>query len=111
VFRDLRNASLLTGKCAACEYRRIDLAGQGAKLKLKKPLKGEYVVTGTLDGVSEGKIAILVRGERSLVELADVDKAHLVFAWKRDKPAGGHAPWGGDKKTREQKLSAEERSR
>jgi len=23
VFRDLRNASLLTGKCAACEYRRV----------------------------------------------------------------------------------------
>jgi ribosome maturation factor RimP len=91
------------------DYERF--AGLDAKLKLKKPLKGEYVVTGTLDGVSEGKIAILVRGQRSLVELADVDKAHLVFAWKRDKPAGGHAPWGGDKKSREQKLSAEERSR
>src|SRR5262245_4492563 len=93
----------------ASDYERF--AGRGAKLKLKKPLKGEDGVEGTLDGVSEGKIAILVRGERSLVELADVDKAHLVFAWKRDKPAGGHAPWGGDKKTREQKLSAEERSR
>jgi len=94
---------------ATSDYERF--AGRDAKLKLKKPLKGEYVVTGTLDGISEGKIAILVRGQRALVEHADVDKAHLVFAWKRDKPAGGHAPWGGDKKTRERKLSAEERSR
>lgn len=93
----------------AHDYERF--AGLDAKLKLKKPLRGEFVVTGTLDGVDDGKIAILVRGARSLVELADVDKANLVFSWKRDKPAGGHAPWGGDKKTREQKLSAEERSR
>jgi ribosome maturation factor RimP len=85
-------------------------AGHDAKLKLKQPLRGEYVVTATLEGVEDGKIAISMRGARSLVELADVDKARLVFAWKRDKPAGGHAPWGG-KKTREQKLSAGERSR
>jgi len=93
----------------AHDYERF--AGHDAKLKLKKPLRGEYVVSGTLDGLDDGKIAISVRGARSLIELADVDKAHLVFSWKRDKPAGGHAPWGGDKKAREQKLSAEERSR
>jgi ribosome maturation factor RimP len=93
----------------AHDYERF--AGQEAKLKLKQPLRGEYVVTGTLEGLEDGKIAISVRGARSLVELADVDKAQLVFSWKRDKPAGGHAPWGGDKKAREQKLSAEERSR
>ena len=91
------------------DYERF--AGHGAKLKLKQPLHGEYVVTGTVEGVKDGKIAILVRGKRSLVELGDVDKARLIFAWKRDKPTGGHAPWGGTKKTREQKLSAEERSR
>ena len=79
----------------AHDYERF--AGHAAKLKLKKPLRGEYVVTGTLDGLDEGKIAISVRGARSLVELADVDKAQLVFSWKRDKPVGGHAPWGGGK--------------
>jgi ribosome maturation factor RimP len=93
----------------AHDYERF--AGHDAKLKLKKALNGEFVVTGTLDGVEEGKIAISIRGRRSLVEIGDVDKARLVFAWKRGKPTGGHAPWGGSKKTREQKLSAEERSR
>jgi ribosome maturation factor RimP len=91
------------------DYERF--AGHDAKLKLKQPLGGEYVVTGTLGGVEDDKIVISVRGRRSLVEIGDVDKARLVFAWKRGKPTGGHAPWGGTKKTREQKLSAEERSR
>jgi hypothetical protein len=50
-----------------------------------------------------------IRGETAVVELADVEKARLVFAWKRGQPSGGRAPWGGDKKTREQELSAEER--
>ena len=93
----------------AHDYERF--AGHDAKLKLKKPVGGDYVVTGTLEGVVEGKVALSVRGKSVLVELSDVDKGHLVFSWKRDKPAGGHAPWGGDKKIREQKLSAEERSR
>jgi ribosome maturation factor RimP len=91
------------------DYERF--AGHDAKLKLKQALRGEYVVHGTLDGVEDGKIAMSIRGTRSLIELADVDRARLVFAWKRDKPAGGHAPWGGGKKTRERKLSAGERSR
>jgi ribosome maturation factor RimP len=87
-------------------------AGHDAKLKLKQPVRGEYVVTGALEGLDDqGRIVISIRGERAVVELADVDKARLVFAWKCDKPAGGHALWGGDKKSREQKLSAEERSR
>lgn len=93
----------------AHDYERF--TGHDAKLKLKKPVGGDYVVTGTLEGVVEGKVALSVRGKSVLVELSDVDKGHLVFSWKRDKPAGGHAPWGGDKKIREQKLSAEERSR
>ncbi|HEX6767341.1 MAG TPA: ribosome maturation factor RimP [Polyangiaceae bacterium] len=93
----------------AHDYERF--VGHEAKLKLKKPVKGEYVVTGTLEGLEDEKIAISIRGKRALVELADVDKGQLVFAWKRGKPAGGHAPWGGDKKIREQELPAEERSR
>ena len=94
----------------AHDYERF--SGREAKIKLKKPVHGEYVVTGTLEGMDpEGRILISIRGERAAVELADVDKAQLVFAWKRDKPSGGRAPWGGDKKTREQALSAEERSR
>jgi len=91
------------------DYERF--VGHDARLKLKKPLGGEHVVTATLEGVEDGKLAISVRGRRSLVELAEVDKGRLVFAWKRGKPTGGHAPWGGTKKTREQELSAEERSR
>jgi ribosome maturation factor RimP len=93
----------------AHDYERF--AGHEAKLKLKNPLRGEHVVTGTLEGLDGEKLVISVRGRRELVELANVDKAQLVFSWKRDKPAGGHAPWGGDKQAREQKLSAEERSR
>lgn len=93
----------------AHDYERF--VGLDARLKLKKPVNGEYVVTGTLEGLSDGKISISIRGKRALVELAEVDKGRLVFAWKRGKPVGGSAPWGGDKKTREQKLSAEERSR
>jgi ribosome maturation factor RimP len=93
----------------AHDYERF--AGHEARLKLRQPVRGEFVVTGTLEGLEDGKIAISIRGRRELVELADVDKARLVFAWKRGKPTGGHAPWGGNKKTREQELSAEERSR
>ena len=94
----------------ARDYERF--AGREAKLKLKKPLRGEYVVTGTLGGLDgEGRVSLTIRGEKAVVELADVEKARLVFAWKRDKPSGGRAPWGGDKKAREQELSAEERSR
>jgi ribosome maturation factor RimP len=93
----------------AHDYERF--AGHDAKLKLKKPLGGEYVVTGTLEGLEDGKIALSVRGRRALIELPDVDKGRLVFAWKRGKPTGGHAPWGGDKETRKRELSAAERSR
>jgi ribosome maturation factor RimP len=93
----------------AHDYERF--AGHEAKLKLKTPVRGEYVVTGVLEGLDGEKIAMSIRGQRASIALADVDKAHLVFSWKRGKPAGGHAPWGGNKKTREQELSAEERSR
>jgi len=76
-------------------------SGHEAKLKLKAPVRGEYVVTGTLEGLDgEGRVLISIRGERSVVELADVDKARLVFAWKRGEPGAGRAH-----------RSAEERSR
>jgi ribosome maturation factor RimP len=85
-------------------------AGQEAKLKLKQPVRGEYVVTGTLEGLdAEGRIQISIRGKLAAVELADVDKARLVFAWKRDKPAGPRPNRHGEKLVRE--LPAEERSR
>jgi ribosome maturation factor RimP len=94
----------------AHDYERF--AGQEAKLKLKQPRRGEYVVTGTLEGLDgEGRVLLSIRGERAVVELADVDKARLVFAWKRGQPGAPRSNRHEQKTVREQGLPAEERSR
>jgi ribosome maturation factor RimP len=92
----------------AHDYERF--TGRDAKLKLKKPVRGEYVVTGTLEGLDEeGRVLLTIRGERAAVELAEVDKARLVFSWKRDKPGGPRKGRHVDKLVREN--PAEERQR
>ena len=92
----------------ARDYERF--AGHEAKLKLKKPVRGEYVVTGTLEGLDEdGRVRLSIRGDLAVVELADVDKGRLVFAWKREKPGGPRSKRQSEKLVRE--LPAEERSR
>jgi ribosome maturation factor RimP len=90
----------------AHDYERF--ASRDARLKLKKPVRGEYVVYGTLDGLDdEGRVLLTIRGEQAIIELADVDNARLVFAWKRDKPGAARASRRGNQKTREHKLPAD----
>jgi ribosome maturation factor RimP len=71
------------------DYERF--SGQPAKLKLKQPRNSEYVIIGTLSGVSpEQRVTVQTeRGE--LVELGvdEIDNGHLVFDWKSGGPKAG----------------------
>lgn len=65
---------------SARDYERF--AGQLARLKLREPIDGQYVVRGTLHGLDERGQALLEteRGELS-VELANITSSRLVFDW------------------------------
>jgi ribosome maturation factor RimP len=70
------------------DFRRF--AGQAARLKLKQPVTGQYVLVGTLEGVDDANRVVLnVRGESIGIGLDDVDGARLVFEWSRGTPLGG----------------------
>jgi len=72
------------------DYERF--AGQPAKLKLKKPRNSEYVLIGTLNGLSPEKRVVIATERGELVELSldEIDNGHLVFDWK----TGGSRPGG-----------------
>jgi ribosome maturation factor RimP len=72
------------------DYQRF--AGQPAKLKLKQPRNSEYVIIGTLGGVSPEQRVIIQTERGELVELSldEIDNGHLVFDWK----SGGSRPGG-----------------
>jgi ribosome maturation factor RimP len=71
------------------DYERF--AGQPAKLKLKQARNSEYVISGTLSGLSPEK-RVLIQTERGeLVELSldEIDNGHLIFDWKSAGPRSG----------------------
>ncbi len=65
------------------DYERF--AGQGARVKLKAPIDGNYVITGTLHGLDEsGRVLIETeRSELMNIELDQIDSARLIFEWKK----------------------------
>src|SRR5882724_5867388 len=72
------------------DYERF--AGQAAKLKLKKPRNSEYVLSGTLNGLSPEKRVVIQTERGELIELSldEIDNGHLVFDWKTGaKRSGG----------------------
>jgi len=73
------------------DYERF--AGQPAKLKLKQPRNSEYVITGSLHGLSPEKRVVIQTDRGELVELSldEIDNGHLVFDWK----SGGSRSGGG----------------
>jgi ribosome maturation factor RimP len=65
-------------------------ANQAARLKLRVPQRGQYVVIGRLHGLDEaGNVRFEdERGELVSIELAQIDSARLVFQWKSPSAAG-----------------------
>ncbi len=57
-------------------YERF--AGHQAKLSLTTPIDGRRKFQGTLLGLKEGKVAIVVDGEEQLLPFASIDKANLI---------------------------------
>lgn len=73
------------------DFRRF--GGHSARLKLKEPVGGQYVLVGTLDGVNEdGRLTLVVREEPVVLDLTSIDAARLVFEWRRGEPRGGRTP-------------------
>ncbi len=72
----------------ADDFRRF--SGHSARVKLKEPVRGQYVLVGTLDGVDEdGRLTLVVREEPTVLPLPNIDAARLVFEWRRGEPRGG----------------------
>jgi ribosome maturation factor RimP len=62
----------------ASDYQRF--RGQLAKLKLKHPIEGQFVVRGILFGLDDsGRIVLDTEQGELSIELAEVDSAHLVL--------------------------------
>ena len=92
------------------DYERF--AGQAAKLKLKKPRNSEYVLSGTLNGLSPEKRVIIQTERGELVELSldEIDNGHLVFDWKSGgSRSGGARPNGARRAHAREQRSARRR--
>jgi ribosome maturation factor RimP len=65
-------------------------SGQAARLKLRVPQRGQYVVIGRLSGLDEtGRVVFEdERGELVSIELAEIESARLVFQWKTPGAVG-----------------------
>ena len=89
------------------DYERF--AGQPAKVKLKQPRNSEYVVLGTLNGVSPEQRVVIQTERGELVELSldEIDNGHLVFDWKTggDRPGGARSPSARRPHGREQRSA------
>jgi ribosome maturation factor RimP len=73
------------------DFRRF--TGHSARLKLKEPVGGQYVLVGTLNGVDEAdQLTLTVREQPVVVALSSIDAARLVFEWRRGEPRGGRTP-------------------
>jgi ribosome maturation factor RimP len=64
----------------ASDYQRF--RGQLAKLKLKQPIDGQFVVQGVLFGVDEGRIVLDTDQGQLSIEFANVDSGRLVLDMK-----------------------------
>jgi ribosome maturation factor RimP len=86
------------------DFKRF--AGRAARVKLKVPVRGQYVLVGALSGVSdEMQVLLDVRGEIVSFPLADVDAARLVFEWKKGEPRGSR-PGRGREHARDRRARA-----
>ena len=73
------------------DFRRFE--GHSARIKLKEPVRGQYVLVGTLNGVDEAvQLTLTVREQPVVLALASIDAARLVFEWRRGEPRGGRTP-------------------
>jgi ribosome maturation factor RimP len=73
------------------DFRRF--SGHSARVKLKEPVRGQYVLVGTLGGIGDdGRLSLVVRDEPVVLEPANVDAARLVFEWRRGEPRGRRMP-------------------
>ncbi len=61
---------------SAAHFARF--AGSEVKLRLDAPLNGRRKFRGTLIGVEDGEVRLLVDGEEVRVPLASIDRANLV---------------------------------
>jgi len=67
------------------DFRRF--SGQHARIKLKIPVRGQYVLVGRLAGVrDDGTLGLEVAAETVSVPVGDVDAARLVFEWQKGEP-------------------------
>jgi ribosome maturation factor RimP len=76
------------------DYARF--AGQFARLKLKAPIEGQYVLRGTLHGLdAEGRVLLEdERGELVPLPFDGIDSARLVFEMSSAGARGGKGPRG-----------------
>jgi ribosome maturation factor RimP len=82
------------------DFRRF--GGHSARVKLKLPVGGQYVLVGTLGGVDEdGRLTLVVREKPVVLDLASIDAARLVFEWRRGEPRGGRVPGRSAKSARD----------
>jgi len=73
------------------DYARFK--GHGARLKLKEPVGGQYVLVGELGGIDDsGKVTLVVRDKPVEIAFSTIETARLVFEWRRGEPRGGRAP-------------------
>jgi ribosome maturation factor RimP len=86
----------------ADDFRRFE--GHSARIKLKEPVGGQYVLVGQLAGVDEaGRLTLMVREEPIVLEVSSIDAARLVFEWRRGEPRGGRMPGRSAKAARDKR--------
>ena len=91
---------------SGADYERF--SGQPVKLKLKQPRNSEYVLIGTLNGLSPEKRVVIQTERGELVELSldEIDNGHLVFDWK----SGAQRPGGPRSSSARRPHGREQRS-
>lgn len=84
----------------------VRFAGQLARLKLKAPVRNQYVVRGRLNGLDdEGRVVLEdEQGELVTLDFENIDSARLVFEWKT---AGARA---GGKKAKQREAGSPRKS-
>jgi ribosome maturation factor RimP len=95
---------------SSSDYERF--AGQPARLKLKQARNSEYVLIGTLNGLSPEKRVVIATERGELVELSldEIDNGHLVFDWKSGgSRSGGARPNGARRAQSREQRSARRR--
>jgi ribosome maturation factor RimP len=81
------------------DFRRF--SEHSARVKLKEPVRGQYVLVGTLGGIGDdGQLTLVVREEPVVLDPTSIDQARLVFEWRRGEPRGGHMPGRSAKSAR-----------